>query len=294
MTQQFRSDSGPVLVVGGSGMLGLSLIRDLERRGLAYDAVDFPQLDLVVCDPRPFVAELRPSAVINASAFTDVGGAELPLNRPAVDRLNRDAPAELALVCAELGIPLVHVSTDFVFDGEATRPYREDDEATPVQVYGVSKLEGEHAVFAANSRALVVRTSTLFGPGRPANRPHYVDAILNQARKGTQLKVVRLPISSPTYTLDLAAGMLELLRKDASGIVHLVNDGACSRMELACEAVRVAGLADRVAVEEHPAPPSDLARPDYSVLDTSRFAALTGQPPRNWKDALREYVRDEA
>jgi len=288
--QRFRAGSGPILIVGGSGMLGLSLIGDLERRGLTHEAPDLDRLDLLAVDAGPFVTDLRPSAVVNASAFTDVGPAERPENRLAVDRLNRDAPEELARACAGLGIPLVHVSTDFVFDGTSSEPYREEEEAMPVQVYGQSKLEGERAVFAACPHALVVRTSTLFGPGRPRDRPHYVDAILNQARKGAELQVVRLPISSPTYTSDLARGMIDLLLKEAAGIVHLVNRGSCSRLDLARETVRIAGLGSSVKVNERPAPADDLARPAYSVLDTSRFAGLTGQPPRPWQDALREYI----
>lgn len=290
MTQEFRSDSGPILIVGGSGMLGLSLIGELERRGLGHEAPDLDRLDLLACDPGPFVTELQPSAVVNASAFTDVGRAERPENRSEVDRLNQHAPEDLARACARLGIPLVHVSTDFVFDGTGSEPYREDDEVNPLQVYGRSKLEGERAVFAACPYALVLRTSTLFGPGRPADRPHYVDAILNQARKGADLQVVPLPISSPTYVPDLARGMIDLLGNNAAGIVHLVNSGSCSRLELAREAIRIAGLADEVMVRERPAPPNDLARPAYSVLDTSRFAALTGYSPRPWQDALREYI----
>ncbi len=161
MTQEFRADSGPLLIVGGSGMLGLSLVDDLERRGLTHEEPDLDRLDLVAGDPGPFVADLKPSAVVNASAFTDVGLAERPENRFAVDRLNRAAPAELARTCAGLGIPLVHVSTDFVFDGASAAPYREEDEVNPVQVYGLSKLEGERAVFTACPDALVMRTSML-------------------------------------------------------------------------------------------------------------------------------------
>jgi len=135
------------------------------------------------------LATVAPSAVINASAFTDVAAAERPENRETVLRLNRDAPALLARTCAGRGIPLVHVSTDYVFDGRSRRPYREDDPTHPLQVYGASKLEGELGVLAAHPSALIVRTSTLFGPAT-RSRPNFVDAILAQALRSEVVSVV--------------------------------------------------------------------------------------------------------
>ncbi len=186
-------------------------------------------------------------------------------------------------------MPLIHVSTDFVFDGKLGRPYIETDPTGPVQVYGESKLLGEQAVVAAYPEALVARTSTLYGHGR--KQPHYVDAILAQARSKDVLEVVRLPVSSPTFATDLARGLVALWRVAASGLVHVVNDGACSRLELARESVRLAGLAGRVEVRERAEPPGGVRRPAYSVLDTSRFAELTGGKLRRWDAALDEYVR---
>jgi len=207
--------------------------------------------------------------------------------------LNRDAPRELARACRRLGLPFIHVSTDYVFDGESTRPYREDDAAAPLQVYGESKLEGEHAVVRAHRQALVVRTSTLYGPG-PRERPHYVDAILRQAREKRRIEVVRLPVSSPTHAPDLAWGIVELLVREASGLVHVVNEGGCSRLELATETVRMAGLSDAVEVRERPEPAGGLLRPAYSVLDTSRFHELTGRSMHPWQEALQTYIQDLA
>jgi dTDP-4-dehydrorhamnose reductase len=271
-------------------MLGQALIAELLRRRRAHVAPDLDRLDLLAGDPGESVAALRPAAVINASGFTDVAQAEREENRVAVERLNHEAPGELARACRRLGIPLVHVSTDFVFDGTATRPYREQDSVAPLQCYGSSKLRGERAVLETFPRALVVRTSTLFGPGRPAQRPHYVDAILRQARQNAELRVVRLPISSPTYSLDLARGMVDLLECGASGLVHLVNRGACSRLELAAETVRQAGLGERVRLDERAEPRGGLARPAYSALDTSRFAAVAGYRPPAWQEALGRYL----
>ena len=134
------------VVTGFIGATRDGVITTLGRSGSDYEAPDLDRLDLIARDPGPVVAELKPSALINVSAFTDVGAAERPEHRREVDRLNRDAPAELARACARLDLPLIHVSTDYVFDGGASDPYGEEDETHPLQVYGESKLAGERAV----------------------------------------------------------------------------------------------------------------------------------------------------
>jgi dTDP-4-dehydrorhamnose reductase len=271
-------------------MLGRALVRALGARGIACDAPASAELDLTrIAGIGPAVRARAPRAIVNAAAYTDVAGSESADHAARRDALNRDAPGELAATAAALGIPLVHVSTDYVYDGTKAVPYVEDDPVRPVQAYGRSKLEGEQAVRAQLPRALIVRTSTLYGPG-PRPRPHYVDAILAQARKQTVIEVVRLPVSSPTLSTDLAEAIVDLLDVRASGVVHVVNAGGCSRLELATETVRLAGLADRVVVREREAPAIDLARPAYSILSTARFARLTGRPMRPWDAALADYV----
>jgi len=278
-----------VVVLGASGMLGTALVRELASRGWAHVAAGRDRLDLEGDRIEPTLAALSPTAVINAAAYTDVVRAEQEGESRRVARLNRDAPGQLARACRALGVPLLHVSTDFVFDGRKAAAYLETDAVGPLQVYGRSKLEGERRVLAGHDGALIVRTSTLYGPGR-ADRPHYVDAILRQARRCDRLDVVRLPVSSPTYTIDLARGVIDLLDTSATGIVHLVNRGGCSRLDLAREIVRLAGLDDSVEVRERPQPAGPPARPPFSVLDTTRFAELTGREPRTWQEALADYL----
>jgi len=284
------SGTGPILVLGGSGLLGEALQAELARRGREAHAPGRDVLDLA--DDRSIEAwfeSTEVSAVINAAAYTDVTRAELPEQRDEVFRLNRDAPATLAASCRRRGIELIFVSTDFVFDGTSRRPYDERHPPAPLQLYGASKLEGERAVLEAHPGALVVRTSTLYGPGR-RGRPHYVDAILDQAARRDRIEVVRTPVSSPTYTPDLAHALIELLDVRASGVAHVVNDGACSRLELARETVRLAGAAGRVAVEERPGSPDGPRRPAYSVLDSTRYVELCGAALRSWQEALADYV----
>jgi len=278
------------VVLGGTGLLGHALHRRLLADDLPHAAPTRDQLDLTQTDRLGSrLAQLRPAAVINAAAYTDVAHSEQPEERERVYLLNRDGPAALARACNVAGLPLIHVSTDYVFDGRATEAYREIDQPAPLQVYGRSKLEGEQAVRAEHPDALIARVSTLFGPGRRA-RPHYVDAVLRQAERTTRLEVVRLPVSSPSYTPDLAQALLRLLERRARGLVHVVNDGRCSRLELAREAVRLVDPDERVEVVERAAPANGLERPGFSVLDTTRLAELIGGRLRSWSDALRHYV----
>jgi len=278
-----------ILVVGGSGMLGQALCRRLDDLRRDHVAPSRLELDLLEGDCHEAIGRLQACAVINASAYTDVAAAETPQGRQAAYALNRDAPEKLALSCARLELPLVHVSTDYVFDGARTTPYDEQDETAPLQVYGASKLAGEQRVLEAWPRAVVARTSTLYGSGR-RGRPHYVDAVLEQGRDGDALQLVRPPVSSPTYAPDLAQALIELLDCGAQGLVHTTNQGQCSRFELAAAAIRFAGWSDRVRLRERPADPSGLARPEYSVLSGERYRKLTGSSIRSWGAALQEYV----
>lgn len=280
----------PVLVLGTEGLLGGTVLRLLEGRGLAVHAGRRPDWDLSQLDAlRQGIETVKPGAIVNCAAFTDVAGAERPEAIERVFVTNRDGPRAIARAAARLEVPLLHVSTDYVFDGTARWPYREEDPTGPLQIYGRSKLEGERAVLETCPRALVVRTSTMYGEGG-RGRTTYVTSILQQAATGRPLEVVRLPVASPTYALDLAEAALDLLGSGASGVVHAVNQGGCSRLELARAVVEAAGWSDRVPVREREQPPDEVARPAYSVLDTSRLAGLLGRPMRPWRAALSAFV----
>lgn len=287
--------TGPILILGGTGLLGRATAKELTRRGRAFTAPAHAALDLArLTEIGGHLDALRPAAVLNLAAFTDVGGAERPENHAAATLLNADLPGVLAAETARLAIPLVHVSTDYVFDGEKTTPYLEDDPVNPTQVYGATKLAGEEEARAANPAVLILRVSTLYGPDR-AHRPAYVDAILAQARAraaegGGVLEVVVPPVSSPTYAPDVAPALIDLLDRGVTGVVHTVGDGAASRLELATAAVELAGFSDRVAVRSRPEPPNSLKRPAYSVLDTSKLASLIGRKLPPWRDALGRYI----
>jgi dTDP-4-dehydrorhamnose reductase len=288
--------SGAILVLGGTGLLGRAVASVLTRRNRPFEAPGRSSFELMDANGIPSRLDaFAPSAVINLSGFTDVAAAERPENRAVASALNADVPEALAWLCSRRTIPFVHVSTDYVFDGAKGAPYVEDDPVHPIQVYGATKLEGEQRALAADPSVLIARVSTLYGPDRP-QRPAYVDAILAQARTaaaggGGALTVVERPVSSPTYAPDVAPALIDLLDRGATGVVHVVNDGAASRLELARAVVAIAGFADRVTVDTRPEPPNTLARPAYSVLATEKLAVLIGRRLPPWDDALARYIK---
>lgn len=238
---------------------------------------------------RPLLASGEVGLVVNCAGYTNVDRAE---SEPELAMsANAHGAGVLAGLCARFGVHLVHLSTDYVFDGRAPgRPYREDDPAEPLSVYGRSKLMGEQMVRQAHPGALVVRSAWLFGPGRD----NFVSKVLAIARSGRPLRVVRDQVGSPTYTLDLARALLDLGRRRAPGLLHLVNRGLASRYELARQALVLAGL-DPEAVT--PIATAELgqpaARPAWSVLESRRAARLLGGPLPVWLDGLRRYINAE-
>jgi dTDP-4-dehydrorhamnose reductase len=271
------------LLTGGAGQLGSALQRALAGRGLACAAPSHAELD--VCDEaqvaRAF-ARYAPRVVVNCAALTKVDTCE---REPAfAERANAGAVATLARACAASGARLVQISSDYVFAGDAQRPYREDDPPAPRSVYGRTKLAGERAALAV-PHALVVRTSWVYGRGR-----NFPAAILAQAREGKPLRVVADQRGRPTYAADLAEGVLALVAAGAEGIVHFANDGEATWLELARAVLDSCGFADLpiqpLTTEELglPAP-----RPRYSVLDLGKAKAL-GVLPRAWRAGLTAYL----
>ena len=273
--------------------LGAQLAADPQSKVLA--AVDLPEVD--VSDPEAlealFAALPAPAEVVaNAAAFTHVDRCER--EPESAQRANAQAPGLLAEACARRGARLVHVSTDYVFAGDATEPYREEDPPDPRSVYGRSKLEGERRVLGAAPSNLVVRTSWLFGRGR-----NFLAAILAQAgasRRGElrgPLRVVDDQRGRPTWAVDLAAGIRWLVDRRATGVYHVAGGGIATWWDVARLCLDEAGFGDleveRIRSEDLrlPAP-----RPAWSVLDCSKAEAL-GVRMRDWREAVRAYLRSE-
>ncbi len=281
--------TGPLLIAGANGMLGHALQIVGGQRGLSFFAPVESEFDITsVADVARVVrafAELHPDGVlINAAAYTNVERAED--DPETAFAVNRTGARLLAAAAARAGLPFVHVSTDFVFDGTKDGAYTEDDAPNPLSVYGVSKLAGERVVHSANPTALIVRTAWVFGP----YGTNFPTKILERATGSIAVTVVNDEVGSPTYTLDLAAGILDLLEARARGVFHLAGSGSCTRDEMAREILRLAGL-ERVKVIAVPSStfPTKAARPANSVLDCSKAAALGVTMP-DWHDALARFV----
>ena len=274
------------LITGASGQLGSALQRVLAARGEASAAFSHGELD--IGDGAAIEHALQACGarvVVNCAALTKVDTCE---REPALaERVNAQAPALLARACAARAAKLVQLSTDYVFTGDARRPYREDDAPAPRSAYGRSKLAGERAALEAPG-ALVVRTSWVYGRGR-----NFPAAILAQAREGKPLRVVADQRGRPTYAADLADAIVQLVAADAQGVVNFANDGEASWLDLARAVLDASGFAGRpiqpLRTEELglPAP-----RPRYSVLDLAKARAL-GLAPRDWRAALSAYLASE-
>jgi dTDP-4-dehydrorhamnose reductase len=276
------------LVAGSAGQLGRELVSRLG--GEVAWAGGRAELDVTdAAAVAELVARVRPDVLFNATAYNRVDAAESEPDRAFA--VNAHAPGLLAHAARAAGAVLVHVSTDYVFDGRATRPYREDDPAEPLSTYGASKRLGERHVLDSGAEALVVRTSGVLGRGGSAQKGgSFVDRILAQARAGKPLRVVSDQVFAPTFASDLAEALVSLARHGARGLLHVTNEGTCSWHELATAALEAAGLARPVEAITAESLKLPARRPAYSVLDTGRYLSLGLRPLRHWKDALPELV----
>ncbi|QLA16705.1 dTDP-4-dehydrorhamnose reductase [Desulfolutivibrio sulfoxidireducens] len=279
--------TGKAIVLGGvTGLLGVPLTWALRDAG--YDVLPTSRGTLDPFDRQALlqaITSFGADVLVNTVAYTAVDAAE---DEPdEAGRLNRVLPGNLARVCLETGIGLVHYSTDFVFDGRKTSPYVETDPVAPQSVYGRTKLAGERAIRESGlENHLILRTAWLFGPGKT----NFVEKILGFARTRDVLKIVHDQVGSPTFTVDLAAGTVALMKAGGRGLFHLVNSGRASWCELASEAVSTAGINCEVLPITSADYPQKARRPAYSVLDVGKFAEVAGYAPRPWVQALREYV----
>lgn len=273
------------LVLGGTGMLGRAVVAEARSRGWAALGLSRDQAD--VTDPdrlAGWVRSFHPEVVVNCAAFTKVDACE---DQSAhAFRINGEAVAHVASAAALTGARLVHLSTDYVFDGAAQEPYSEDAPTGPLSVYGSSKLAGErHAL--DYDRGLVVRASWLFGPGGP----NFVATMVGLIEQGkVPLRVVADQFGGPTYTVFLARAVLDLARRGATGLVHYRNGEPTSWYAFAAEIARLwsgAVTVVPVATTEFPRP---ARRPAYSVLDVARFEELAGRPAERWIWGLAEYL----
>lgn len=278
-----------VVVTGSRGMLGRCIVAELQRRGVRVDAFSHAELDIGDVDAiRGRLAPMRPSLILNCAAFTRVDDCET--QREHAMGVNGAGPGAMAEVVRESGGMLVHVSSDYIFEGKGPQAYRETDAVGPestLSAYGLSKLEGDRRILASGCRHLIARTSWVYGVGGP----NFVDTIVKAGRARPELKVVNDQRGRPTYAADLADGIFRLLDRGAEGVVNVTNSDECTWYEFAREILRQAKIETPVrpcTTEEFPRP---ARRPAFSVLDLTRFGELTGGVLRTWREALSSYLQ---
>lgn len=280
-----------ILLIGATGQLGGDLIRN--NPGHEIHAPGRDRLDLARAgEAAALVRETRPDAVINCAAFHNVPKCE---EDPAQAFLvNCIAVRDLAVACSDTGAWLVTFSTDYVFGGERSVPWTEDDKPFPLQVYGITRLAGEHAALsAAPGRAVVVRTCGLYGrAGARSKGGNFVDGRVADARAGKRIEMACEQFIAPTATDDLSRAVHALLShpKLAPGLYHLVNEGACSWYEFTREIVRLAGGQVEVVPVDRGGVTGNMRRPLYSVLENTRACKL-GIVMRPWQAALADYIK---
>jgi dTDP-4-dehydrorhamnose reductase len=272
------------LVAGAEGQLGRDLVKALGADLVfaagreALDITDAAAVDAAL-------RQAEPDVVFNAAAYNKVDAAETEPERALA--VNAVGPSVLARAARARAALVVHFSTDYVFDGRGTRPYREDDCPRPLGAYVASKLAGEHLVAAAGGSSLILRTSAVYGLGGNKQKGgSFVERIVAKARAGERLRVVSDQVFSPTYSADLAAAAIALARSGARGLFHVSGGDSCSWHAFAVEALRAVGLG--TPVEAIRASDLNLAagRPAYSVLDNSRLVQAGVAPLRPWSEAL--------
>lgn len=270
-----------ILVVGAKGMLGSDLLALLGERGRG---VDLPEIDITdILSVQRVLTSLKPSVVVNCAAYTDVDDCED--NSDIAMQVNAEGVAFLAMISREIGATLVQISTDYVFDGSKGSPYREDDLPRPLNVYGESKLAGELNV-DVNPDNLVVRTQWLYGQ----QGKNFVETMLRLAQEKDQVSVVNDQIGAPTWTVDLAKGIIALIDAGCRGTYHVANSGSTSWHGFAQTIFSEAGLAVQVAPMTTGQLNRPARRPLHSTLDCGKLTADTGLTLQPWQDALRTYL----
>lgn len=274
-----------VLVTGVKGQLGYDVVRRLNERGIENQGVDIDDFDLT--DREQTLAAIRayaPDVVVHCAAYTAVDRAED--NQELVYNINVNGTKYVAEACKELDAKMVYISTDYVFDGQGTRPWEPDDAHDPVNYYGLAKAQGEDAVTALLTKFFIVRISWVFG----INGHNFVRTMLKLGAEKEQLTVVDDQIGSPTYTYDLAKVLVDMILTEKYGRYHVTNEGICSWNEFAAEIMRQGGRACEVLPIATADYPTRAKRPLNSRMSKAKLDENGFDRLPEWKDALARYM----
>ena len=276
-----------VLVTGVRGQLGYDVVNELEKRGLEAIGVDIQEMDITdEASVNSVIGEAAPDAVIHCAAYTAVDAAED--NIEICRKVNADGTQNIANMCKKLDIPMIYISTDYVFDGQGERPWLPDDERAPLNVYGQTKYEGEIAVQNTLDKYFIVRIAWVFG----VNGKNFIKTMLNLGKTREHLTVVNDQFGSPTYTYDLARLLVDMIQTDKYGIYHATNEGICTWYEFACEIFKQAGLNISVAPVTADQYPAKAKRPSNSRMSKDKLEENGFEKLPTWQDALKRYLKE--
>lgn len=292
-----------VLVTGTSGQLGFDVMEELAKRGYegigadrAETEAEFEHVVLDITDAdkvMKVVSEVRPDVIVHCAAWTNVDGAEDPANLEVVRAVNVDGTRNLALAAKEVDAKFVYISTDYVFDGSGERPWEPDDKNyAPINVYGQSKLDGELEVSGILDKYFIVRIAWVFG----RNGKNFIKTMIEVGKKRDVVKVVDDQIGTPTYTVDLARLLVDMIETDKYGYYHVTNEGGyISWADFTEEIYKDAGMdvkVERVSTEEYEkiAGKTVAKRPFNSRLDKSKLVENGFEPLPEWQDATKRFI----
>lgn len=276
-----------VLVTGAKGQLGQDVVLELSRKNHEVFGMDRGQLDITDEQRvQAVISDIQPDVILHCAAYTNVDAAEE--NEDTAYLINALGTKYLAQAAKQAGAKMLYVSTDYVFDGTASEPYKTNEVTKPLGAYGRTKLAGEEFLKETLEQFFIVRTAWVFG----VHGNNFVKTMLRLGEERGEVGVVHDQVGSPTYTVDLAKFMIELMETNKYGIYHATNDGICSWYEFAVEIFRQAGLKVKVnplTTEQFPRP---AARPKYSVLSKKKIKDAGLSPIRDWKEALAAYLEE--
>lgn len=277
-----------VLVTGAKGQLGTDLMNELEKRGIESIGVDVQEMDITDKEAcMRVISESKADAVIHCAAYTAVDAAED--NVDLCRKINGEGTRNVALACQATGAKLMYISTDYVFDGQGTRPWEPDDSRSPLNVYGQTKYEGELAVEELVEKFFTVRIAWVFGVAGK----NFIKTMLRLGKERGAVSVVDDQVGSPTYTYDLARLLVDMIQTDYYGRYHATNEGFCSWYEFACEIFRQAGM-DEVKVTPVSSDqfPIKAVRPANSRMSKAKLEENGFEPLPTWQDALGRFLKE--
>ncbi len=276
-----------VLVTGVKGQLGYDVVKELEKRGMEAIGVDIEEMDITdAASVEMVIGSTAPDAVIHCAAYTAVDAAED--NVELCRKVNAEGPQNIANECKKLDIPMIQISTDYVFDGMGEQLWQPEDKREPVSIYGQTKYEGELAVQNTLEKYFIVRIAWVFG----VNGKNFVKTMLNLGKTRDKLTVVCDQFGSPTYTYDLARLLVDMVQTDKYGVYHATNEGFCSWYDFACEIFKQAGIEVEVVPVTSDQYPTKAKRPFNSRMSKDKLEENGFERLPAWQDALGRYLQE--